>query len=61
MSDLRHHRSKGQPTRGAVWPLVEILNVYFFYKREEIDRVSGTLREPQPKQWIIQNVNKIQA
>lgn len=38
-----------------------IPTLIFFHKGEEIDRVSGALREPQLKQWIIQNVNKIQA
>jgi thioredoxin 2 len=31
----------------------------FFHKGEEIDRVSGALRESQLKQWIMQCINKL--
>ena len=31
----------------------------FFYKGEELDRISGGLNEMQMKQWLIKNVQKI--
>ena len=36
-----------------------IPTLIFFYKGEEMDRISGGLNEMQMKQWLIKNVQKI--
>ncbi|MGB3727241.1 MAG: thioredoxin TrxC [Glaciecola sp.] len=36
-----------------------IPTLIFFHRGKEIDRVSGALREPQMKQWIMQCVAKL--
>jgi thioredoxin 2 len=32
----------------------------FFYQGTEVDRISGALREPQLKQWILQCLTKLE-
>jgi thioredoxin 2 len=44
---------------GAEAGIRSIPTLIFFHKGEEIDRMSGALREPQLKQWIMQCVNKL--
>ncbi|MFT4869841.1 MAG: thioredoxin 2 [Colwellia sp.] len=31
----------------------------FFYQGKEVDRISGSLKEIQMKQWVVQCLNKI--
>ncbi|WP_111979176.1 thioredoxin TrxC [Algibacillus agarilyticus] len=38
-----------------------IPTLIFFYKGQEIDRVSGGLAEPQMKQWLMQAYNKMDS
>lgn len=44
---------------GAQAGIRSIPTLIFFHKGEEIDRMSGALRESQLKQWIMQCVNKL--
>jgi len=44
---------------GAEAAIRSIPTLIFFHKGEEIDRVSGALRESQLKQWIMQCLGKL--
>jgi thioredoxin 2 len=44
---------------GAEASIRSIPTLIFFHQGEEIDRVSGALRESQLKQWIMQCVSKL--
>lgn len=46
---------------GAQANIRSIPTLIFFHKGEEVDRVSGALREPQLKQWLVQCIGKISA